>query len=245
MMKLLTSAAVLGLAVLPLPAFAQVSPAAAVAAADRPAADKERDADRKPAELISFAAIRSGQTVADLLPGGGYFTRLLSSVVGPQGRVFAVVPSESTARDPKAADGVKAIAAQPNHRNVSVVVTPRDTLALPQPADVAWTSDNYHDIVNGGPGASAAFNAAVFKALKPGGIYIIIDHAAKAGATDAPNKLHRIDPAQVKAEVQAAGFQLVEESNVLARPTDTHELPIFDPSLRGRTDQFVLKFRRP
>lgn len=245
MTKLLTSVAALGLAVLPLAAAAQVSPTDAVAAADRPAADKARDANRKPSELIGFANIGAGQTVADLLPGGGYFTRLFSAVVGPQGRVLAVVPSESVARNEKAADGVKAIAAEPGRRNVSVVVTPRATLDLPQPVDVAWTSDNYHDIVNAGPDVAAAFNAAVFKALKPGGTYIVIDHAAKAGATDAPGKLHRIDPAQVKAEVTAAGFQLVEESDTLARPADTRELPVFDESLRGRTDQFVLKFRRP
>src|SRR5690606_25379462 len=106
----------------------------------------------------------------------------------------------------------------------------------------AWTSNNYHDIVNAGPEVVAAFNAAVFKALKPGGTYIVIDHAAKAGATDAPSKLHRIDPAQVKAEVLAAGFQLVDESDILARPADTHDKPVFDPALRGQTDQFVLKF---
>ncbi len=246
MMKLLTSVAAIGLAVLPLSATAaQKSPADAVAAADRPAADRERDANRKPATLIGFANIGAGQTVADLLPGGGYFTRLFSSVVGPRGHVLAVVPSESMARNPKSADGVKAIAAQPDHRNVSVVITPRTALALPRPVDVAWTSNNYHDIVNAGPEVAKAFNAAVFKALKPGGTYIVIDHAAKAGATDAPSKLHRIDPAQVKAEVLAAGFQLVDESDALSRPTDTHDQPVFEGDIRGQTDQFVMKFRRP
>lgn len=219
---------------------------AAIAAADRPAADTARDADRKPAALLAFAGIKPGDKVADIIPGGGYFTRIFAKVVGAKGHVYAVVPTALAERAPKAADGVKAIAAEPGYKNVSVSIVPIPTMAPPGSLDVAWTSQNYHDLYNNAPAASAELAAGVFKALKPGGTFIVIDHAAAPGTDDAAAKpLHRIDPAKVKAQVIAAGFVLDGESPALRNAADMHDKPVFDPALRGHTDQFTLKFRKP
>ena len=246
----LAAAAALVAAVPALSAAEKAPPAyvaAAVASPDRPKADVERDALRKPAELIAFAGIRRGQDVGDLMPGGGYFTRIFSGVVGPKGRVYAIVPSEQLARRATAADAVKAIAAEPAYSNVSVVVAPPAEIAAPRPLDVVWTSDNYHDVYGfNGPEAAAAMNAAVFKALKPGGEFIVIDHASAPGAGGTVAKtLHRIDPETIKAQVLAAGFVLEAESPLLRNPADPHDVAIFDKSIRGSTDQVVFKFRKP
>jgi predicted methyltransferase len=221
--------------------------AAAVASPDRPAADTQRDALRKPAELIAFAGLKNGDRVADIMPGGGYFTRIFSKVVGPDGRVYAMVPAEIVEKSAKAPDAVRAIAAQPAYANVSALTPPLAALAAPQRLDLAWTSDNYHDLYGMfGADGTAAMDAAVFKALKPGGVFIVIDHAAKPGTSDtSPKTLHRIDPATVKAQAQAAGFQLEAESQLLANPADPRDAAIFTAAIRGHTDQFVLKFRKP
>lgn len=244
--RLLLSA--LGAAALTQPALAQAPAyvAQAVAAADRPAADVARDADRKPAELVAFAGIKPGDKVADIIPGGGYFTRIFAKVVGPTGRVYAIVPAALAARNPKASDPVVAIAAEPGYKNVSVAVVAFSAVPAPGLLDVAWTSQNYHDIYNNDPQAAATFAADIFKALKPGGVFIVVDHAAAAGTDAATGKpIHRIDPAIVKAQVTAAGFVLEGESSALANPADTHDKAVFDPSIRGHTDQFALKFRKP
>jgi predicted methyltransferase len=230
---------------------AQAAPAAyvtsAVASADRPASDSQRDALRKPAELIAFAGIKPGDRVADLIPGKGYFTRIFSKVVGPKGHVFAVVPTEFLKLAPKSSDDAQAIGAQSAFANVTAITAPVASLSTPEPLDVAWTSDNYHDVYGfAGAGAAAALDASVFKALKPGGIFIVIDHAARAGTSaTSPQTLHRIDPATVKAQVLAAGFKLAAESSLLHNPADAHDLVVFSPAIRGHTDQFVLKFRKP
>jgi predicted methyltransferase len=223
--------------------------AAAVADGARPAADKERDADRKPAEVLAFAGIKPGAQVAELLPGGGYFTRIMSKVVGSKGHVYALVPARSPdapADTPDFAARVKAIAADPNYTNVSVVVEPFSQLGVPAPVDLVWTSQNYHDLHNL-PGLDVGvFNKMVFDDLKPGGIYLILDHSAVAGSgTRDTATLHRIDPATVKQEVLAAGFVLVGKSDLLRQPGDNRTAKVFDPSVRGKTDQFILKFRKP
>jgi predicted methyltransferase len=236
-------------AVLMTPAQAGQPPqtiAAAVAAADRPAEDKARDAQRKPAALLAFAGVKPGWKVADLLPGGGYFTRIFAKAVGPRGHVYAWVPGEIVAANPKAADKPKALAAEPAYANVSVVTPTGPDPALANTLDLAWTAQNWHDIYGrfGAEGAKR-FDQAVLAALKPGGLYVVIDHVANAGDTEAPNKQHRIDPALVKAQVLAAGFEWVGESDVLRNPADAHDKGVFDPSIRGNTDQFVYKFRKP
>jgi predicted methyltransferase len=220
---------------------------AAVAGANRPDADKQRDDGRKPAETIAFAGLKPGQTIADFLPGTGYYDRIFSGVVGPKGHVYAFYPAEMKAfsKSPLPADGTKPF---DKYDNVTSVSTPANDFALPAPVDMVWISDNYHDIHDPffAPAEVAKVNAAVFKALKPGGIYLVLDHAAPAGSGLADtNTTHRIDEAVVKTEVEAAGFQLVGESDALHNAADDHSKLVFDPSVRGHTDQFILKFRKP
>ena len=226
------------------PASPKAIAAAAVADPTRPAEDKARDADRKPAEMLAFAGVRPGMTVVDMLPGGGYFTRLFSSAVGPTGKVIAYVPDEMLARNPKATDKVGAIAG--TNSNVTVA---HDPLMAPGPEnvfDVVWTSQNYHDLHNM-PGVDlVALERQILRSLKPGGVFVVLDHAAKGGSGLADtNTLHRIDPNIVRQEAIAAGFVYDGESKVLANAADDHTLKVFDPALRGHTDQFVFRFRKP
>jgi predicted methyltransferase len=223
--------------------------AAAVADSSRPDADKARDEDRKPAQTVAFAGVKPGAQVAELLPGGGYFTRIFSKAVGSSGHVYAVVPAplaDAPADVPDFAARVKAIAADPNYANVSVVVEPFSQLGVPAPVDLVWTSQNYHDLHNF-PGLDVGiFNKMVFDDLKPGGIYLVLDHTAEPGSGGRDTRtLHRIDPKTVKKEVLAAGFIFVGSSDLLSRPGDSHTLKVFDPAVRGKTDQFILKFRKP
>lgn len=211
----------------------------------RPAADRARDALRKPAEMLAFAEVRPGQTVVDALPGGGYFTRLFAGAVGPGGKVYAYVPTEIAGKFESRANAEALAAAYPNVEAAS------NPLKQPAPrpfADLLWTAQNYHDFhtpLFGSPDISAV-NDAFRSVLKPGGLYVIVDHSAQAGsgARDA-NTLHRIDKEAVIREVTAAGFVFGGESVVLANPADPRTANVFDPGVRGRTDQFVLKFRKP
>jgi predicted methyltransferase len=221
--------------------------AAAVADPARPEADRARDANRKPAECLAFAGVKPGDRVADLIPGGGYFTRLFARAVGPNGYVYAYMPSDIDEIYKKHGIAVPP-PANPNYPNVSYIHAPVAKFVTPEKLDIVWTSQNYHDLHDKffGPADVPAVNKAVYDALKPGGVYVVLDHVAEAGSglrdTDT---LHRIDEATVKQEVEAAGFKLVAESNVLRNPADNHSLKVFDPSIRGKTDQFILKFRRP
>jgi len=222
---------------------------AAIADPNRPAADTERDANRKPAETLEFAGLRPGDRVAELLPGGGYFTRLFSKAVGANGHVYALVPApapDAPAGTPDFAARVKALAADPNYSNVTVITEQFSQLKTPQPVDLVWTSQNYHDLHNFRGLDVGVFNQLVFDALRAGGIYLILDHTAPpgSGASDTAT-LHRIDPETVKKEVLAAGFVFVGSSNLLHRPSDPLTAKVFDPSIRGQTDQFILKFRKP
>jgi predicted methyltransferase len=239
-------------------ATAAIAPsvAAAVDSPLRPNTDVQTDADRKPVDVLTFADIRPGDKVADLVPGDGYFTRLFRQLVGPQGHVFAVVPESLAAASPKRLDPIKALIAAPGYENVSLLVQPYDEIGAGTPLDVVWTSQNYHDIYGevgafaipgtSGKDEAARLDAAAFKALRPGGIYIVIDHAAKAGSGGGDAKsLHRIEAGTVIAQVTAAGFVLEDRSDVLANPQDDHDKMIFAPEIRGHTDKFVLKFRKP
>lgn len=221
------------------PPAPRVDYAAVLADPIRPEADRARDADRKPAELVAFAGVRPGDKVAELAPGGGYFTRILSGVVGPEGRVYAMAGRPSPALQELAA-------ARPN---VVVTVAEPGTVPAPEPVDVVWTTLNYHDFKNlkvGGGDGAAAINAAAYRALKPGGIYLVVDHdtAAGAGATQTAT-LHRIENDLVRREVEAAGFRLDAESDLLRHPEDDHTIKVVETGIRGRTDQFVLRFRKP
>lgn len=226
---------------------------AAVADAARPAEDKQRDEARKPAETLLFAGIKPGYKVVELIPARGYFTRIISKVVGPKGHVYALSPPRRPNAKPDSPDPVAAttaLAADPAYANltasvVDVTVSPHK-LTAPEPADVVFTALNYHDVHNVPDIDIAAFNKSVFDALKPGGVYVIVDHAAAAGSGGRDTStLHRIDPETVKSEVLAAGFVLAGQSKALENPQDSHTLAVFDSSIRGKTDQFMLKFRRP
>jgi predicted methyltransferase len=236
------------------PALAQAPSAAVVAAvADttRPEKDTKQDATRHPAELVAFAKIKPGDVVVDIWPGGGYWTRVFSTLVGPKGKVYAYVPAEIAGFKSDPVGTAKAISAEPGHANVEVSSRPIDGQPSPDmynQFDVFWTFENYHDLHDSFmKGADVnAFNQSIFKLLKPGGYYIVADHAAAAG-TGLKNTedLHRIDPAAVKAEVEKAGFVLDGETKVLAIPDDDHQSKIFDPAIRGKTDRFVLRFKKP
>jgi predicted methyltransferase len=223
--------------------------AAAVADAARPDADKARDANRKPAQTLAFTGVKPGALIAELLPGGGYFTRIFSKAVGSSGHVYALVPApltDAAADVPDFAARVKAIAADPNYANVQVVVEPFSQLSVPAPVDLVWTSQNYHDLHNF-PGLDVGiFNKMVFDDLKHGGVFLILDHAAESGSgTRDTATLHRIESDTVKQEVLAAGFVFVGSSDLLRQPGDSRKIKVFDPAVRGRTDQFILKFRKP
>jgi len=222
---------------------------AAVADTNRPAADAQRDANRKPAETLLFAGVHPGEQIGELVPGGGYFTRIFSKAVGPTGHVYALVPPRPANAPPNAPDrsaAIRALAADANYPNISVIELTMGKVAMPAPVDMIFTGQNYHDLHNF-PGLDiAGFNKSVFDALKPGGLFIVLDHSAPAGSgVSDTNTLHRIDVASVKTEVMAAGFELVASSDILANPADPRTANVFDPSIRGKTDQFILKFRKP
>lgn len=217
--------------------------AAAVANAARPAADSARDGDRKPLEMLALAGVHPGMKIAELLPGAGYFTRIFSMAVGPTGKVFAIISAQPSANPPP----VAAIAAEPAYGNVTVIPAPFTELPVPEPVDLVWTSQNYHDLHLARLNLDvAAVNKAVFNALKPGGLYVIVDHSAVSGApVTVADTLHRIDQAIVRREVEAAGFVFVSESDALRNAADDRSKLVFDPAIRGHTDQFVMVFRKP
>lgn len=228
-------------------AFAQDAPAvpdyvAAAVADPARAEDAKDDARRHIAELVAFTGVKPGDKVLELVPGSGYWTRVFSKVVGADGHVYAAVP------EPMKKYSEETMALPDSLPNVEVLVQPAAALATPAQVDVVFTAQNYHDYPDPfmGPTDPALLNKAVFAALKPGGTYIVIDHAAEAGSglrdTDT---LHRIDAVLVKQQVEAAGFEYVGESAVLRNPADDHTLKVFDKAIRGHTDQFAYKFRKP
>jgi len=221
---------------------------AAIADSARPDSDRKQDANRKSLEVLEFTGVKPGDRVADFIPGGGYVTRLFSKIVGRDGHVYAVVPEELIKMRDTADAAVKAIAADPAYPNVTVLREPVNDFKAPEKLDLVWTSMNYHDLHDNflGPADMAVLNKAIFDALKPGGIYLVLDHAAEAGSGVRDTEtLHRIDPAVVKKEVLAAGFKLEAQSDVLHNPDDDHTAKVFDPSIRGKTDKFIFKFRKP
>jgi predicted methyltransferase len=194
-------------------------------------------------EVIAFIGVRKGEKVADIV--GGRLTGSLAEAVGPTGKVYAVETAEVVKAHPQVLDMMHGLAA----RATNVVVS-ADPVASPLPAglDVVFIRQNYHDLYDKfmGPADVPAFNKAVFTALKPGGIYVVLDHAATPGSgIEATDTLHRIDPARVKSDVLAAGFKLVSESAILANSADDHTKNVFDPSIRNHTDQFLFKFKKP
>ncbi len=223
------------------------APIAAAVAAPGRAADAPADVRRHPAEVLAFSGVKPGDTVAELIPGGGYFTRIFSKVVGPRGHVFVVWPKGQVSvahPDP----GLAGLCWTPGYGNITVITQPARAFATPRPVDMVFTAQNYHDYPDKFMGRvdPAAFDRAVFRALKPGGMFLVVDHVAAPGlGLRDTDTLHRIDPAIVKAQVVAAGFRFAGSSDVLRNPADDHRKAVFDPTIRGRTDQFVMKFRKP
>jgi predicted methyltransferase len=223
--------------------------AAAIADPARPATDTSRDANRKPAETLAFAGVKPGDKVGDYAAGAGYFTRLFASIVGPSGHVYASVPS-ALFQYPNIVKGIAEIQSYAvGHPNISVnFAAAIDAARYPEKLDSFWISQNYHDLKDPfmGPVDMTAFNRAVYAALKTGGIYIVLDHVAASGSPDnVTDTLHRIEPSVVRREVEAAGFKFIGESKALANPDDPHTAGPFNASIQGKTDQFILKFRKP
>jgi predicted methyltransferase len=208
-----------------------------------PSAPPPLDPAWKVPEVIAFIGVKPGDKVADIV--GGRLTASLAKAVGPSGKVYAVETAEVVKDHPTIMDRMKALAEQsPN------VVVSADPVATPLPSglDAVFIRQNYHDLYDKfmGPADVPAFNKAVFAALKPGGVYVVLDHVAAAGSgIGATETLHRIDPARVKADVLAAGFKLDAESSILANTSDDHTKNVFDPSVRGHTDQFLYRFKKP
>ena len=230
-------------------AMAADVPASITAAVDnpaRPAAQRERDAARHPAELLAFAGVKPGDKVGDFLMGGGYFTRIFSGAVGPTGKVYGYQAAEFIGFQGDYAKWQdETVAFAPN---IAPVRASLGGFTFPEPLDLMFTAQNYHDLHLGraSPEQIAAINRQIFAALKPGGVLIVVDHYAVDGSGDRDsNKLHRIDIATVKTELAAVGFVLEAESDILRNPSDPRTVSVFDASMRGKTDQFVLKFRKP
>ncbi|WP_332660830.1 class I SAM-dependent methyltransferase [Brevundimonas sp.] len=227
------------------PAFDPQSYAAVLADPVRTEADRARDEARHAAETLDFAGVRPGDKVADMIIGGGYFTRIFSAAVGPEGRVTAWQPAEFIAFQASYGDALTAADALPN---VDAIRSPIGAPEFPAGLDLIFTAQNYHDLhLQPFPADTAArVNAAVFAALKPGGRYVIVDHHAAAGSDlSVAHTLHRIDIEAVKREAAAAGFVLDGESDVLASAADPRTANVFDGSIRGRTSQFMLRFKKP
>ncbi len=224
------------------PAFADALRMAAVHDPARPEEDTSRDALRKPFEMLQVMDLKPGDVVADIRPEEGYFTRLFAPVVGEAGHVYAFVPTRTAAREDAYADALAAA-----YPNVSRVTGRLEDLTFDRPLDVIFTAQEYHDFTMPRFEVDvAAMNHAAFRALKPGGLYVIIDHSGRpgTGATEA-STLHRIEGAEVRRQVEAAGFVFDGQTTLLANPEDDRTLSVFDEAIRGRTDQFVYRFKKP
>lgn len=218
---------------------------AALVDARRPEADTVRDALRHPAEIMAFTGVQPGWRIADVGPGGGYYSRLFAVAVGEGGHVYGIDRPNAAPDRPRAM-----LAVAPQYQNISVLQAGYSGWTIDEPLDAVFISQIYHDFFYPQLNVDVpAFNRAVFDALRPGGVYVIIDHAAVAGhainTAEPRADLHRIDQAQVIREITAAGFVLEEESQVLRHPEDNRTLRVFEGDIRGRTDQFVLRFRKP
>jgi predicted methyltransferase len=245
----LASAALLASSAIVLAAGPTAGIKAAVADSGRPAADTARDENRKPAEMLAFAGIGPGKVVVDMLPGGGYFTRIFAKAVEPGGRVYAYFGTQYDARlkgqnkdpDNQFAD-LKA-----TYKNLGVIHGPLPQFVTPEPVDVVWTSDNYHDMHNKAYAMDVnEVNKAIYKSLKPGGYYVIIDHkAAESTGDNVTEDLHRVKESTTKKEVEAAGFKLVAEGKDLNYATDDGTKRVFEADVKGKTNQFMLKFQKP
>jgi predicted methyltransferase len=216
----------------------------------RPAADKNDDAARKPAEVLAFMKVRPGETILEMEAGRGWYSDILSSAVGPSGKLIVQYPAEFTYGEA----AFKARTDAGRLKNATITVSPFDQLkAADNSIDkVIWIlgpHEIYYTPRNAQPGALGDVRktyADIVRVLKPGGEFIAMDHAAAAGApTSTGQTIHRIDPAVVLASAKEAGLKFIDKSDVLANPADDHSKMVFDASLRRHTDQFLFRFRKP
>lgn len=222
--------------------------AARLADGDRPAEDKARDADRKPAAVLTFLGIEPGMRVIDLIAAGGYYTEVLAEAVGPDGHVLAQnIAFVLQMRDGANDKAMTARLANGRLANVTRLDAEFDSLGLPpESLDAAITALNFHDILDGqGPETTARILDVVKRALVPGGVLGVIDHAGDPGQDALNKKLHRIDEARVVAALEEVGFEVEARSGALGNPSDDRTRNVFAEGLRGRTDRFVLRARKP
>jgi len=213
--------------------------------------DLQQDASRKPAEVLAFFGVKPGMTVLDLFSGGGYYTEILSALVGPTGHVYA--HNNSPYLDFDKEPIAKRYQDPARLANVERFIAENNALELPDNKfDFVLMSMVYHDVYlvdeeHGWPRIDAPkMLAEIFAAMKPGAVLGVIDHVAAAGAPpETGNTLHRIDPELLKREITAAGFVLDAQSDILRNSADDHTLAVFDPNIRGKTDRVVLRFRKP
>jgi predicted methyltransferase len=212
----------------------------AVESPSRSAEQTARDANRRPAEVLTLSGVKPGDQVVEFASFGQYFTTMLSDIVGPKGKVYMY---DLPYTEKRAGEASRAFVAA--HPNAKYELVDYNTLTLPQNVDIVFNVLYYHDLPLNNID-TASLNKRIFESLKPGGIFFVVDHNAAPGSGTRDTKaLHRIDPAVIKKEVTAAGFELVEESKLLAHPGDDHTQMVFSPGLRGLTDQTIFKFRRP
>jgi predicted methyltransferase len=229
------------------PVAAQAGDAVQDAIADPTRIEKQRarDEGRKPAAILNLVGVKAGDKVADLAAGGGYYTALLSRLVGPDGKVYAVDPQLIFDAFPNAKDGFPNYLKQDPRGNIEYSVQRFDALTLPEPIDAVFMVLYYHDTVWTGEDR-ANMNKAIFEALKPGGAFLVVDHhGLKDAGVDITKSLHRMDATPVIPEVTNAGFVLETNSDLLAHPDDARDVSVFDSSIRGKTDRFVYLFRKP
>jgi predicted methyltransferase len=224
--------------------------AAAVASTTRPADDRDSDATRKPDAVLEFFGIEPGDVVLEMWAGRGYYTEILAHVVGDNGKVIA---HQNTPTINFAGDAHPQRHADNRLPNADILIAENNELSIePGTLDAATIILNYHDLfwTSEQYGWDAidvpTFLAELYNGIKPGGVLGIVDHRAIPGApAETGNSLHRIDPAIVIADLQDAGFVLEAESDILVNPDDDPTKNVFDPSVRGKTDRFVLRFRKP
>ena len=230
------------------PGVAAASPdfiATAVDDTTRLADARARDAFRRPAEILAFAGTQPGQVIVELAPGGGYDTALLSRVVGAAGKVYSIDCERLFEYRPQLRESFANYIAQDPRANVEYSSQRFDALELPSNVDQVWMSMFYHDTIWLGVDRTA-MNRALFDHVKPGGVFLVIDHQALPGAGDGvTNELHRVDADTVRTEIEAAGFVLADTSDVFANPEDPRTDSVFADNRRGRTDRFVWKFIKP
>jgi predicted methyltransferase len=219
--------------------------AGAVADTTRPADSRARDSARKPAEILIFSGIAEGDKIVEITPGGGYYTALLSRVVGDEGRVYAVDPERIFEFFPQGRDAFSAYIDSDPRKNVSFSSQFLDDIRIPGEVDQVWMVLYYHDTIWTGEDR-AAMNRAFYDMLKPGGVYFVVDHHGLPGAGDGITRdLHRMDAATAKAEIEDAGFTLDAISDVLSNPSDPHDDSVFGEERRGKTDRFVWRYVKP